>query len=581
MALELISSRAVMSLLSQHTIRGAAHDSSARAPPPRCHPHTRVKLIARITAGFDNQELQELLLWITGPAGVGKSAVVQTFAEYLVKCESLGASVFISRPNGRNNPHGIFITIGYQLATRIEAYRNFIVERLSFDPELLSGNMQAQFAVFIVEPFVKQKIGAGGKRWGILLDGLDELKGEHAQTEIINLISSFANEHRDAPLLWIIASRPESHISNAFDDDNVRRSCWREYIPTDSTEACDDVERFLRSGFKATHKKFRHSVPRDWPSDTDFLKLTAAASGLFVYAEVVMQFIGDSDYADPISRFDTLISVIDRPNTVSIKDNPFVNLDALYNEILSSIPSTLWPTAKQLLGLRTHGERIPRENSYILFSFPQTFQTLRGMSIYLGVPQHVIYACLNKCRSTLKIPDWKVAHKETLTFFHASFADYLKDPSRSGGFHVGTIEDVENTLLSSLLEIWHKCSGDDVAIGVYILLVFVANIDVVFVSASVESAWHQYCSKWDNGAPPRPVAKFHAKLFQDVVYFLGVVSLLLDEPAESPLHAPFLKVHMINLCYYLDASSLFGFLNTLMVNHSQVLLLRFGVSVFS
>jgi Cdc6-like AAA superfamily ATPase len=252
-----------MSLLSQHIIQGAAHDSSARTPPPRCHPDTRVKLIARITAWFEGQSLQELLLWITGPAGVGKSAIVQTFAEYLAKSKSLGVSVFISRPNKRNNPNGIFITIAYQLATRIEAYRNYIVERISLDPELLRGDMEAQFVTFIVEPFVERKIGAGGRRWCILLDGLDELRGEDAQCNIIHLISTFVHEHRDTPLVWIIASRPESHLSNTFEDDEVNRSCWTEYIPIDSTEACEDVERYLRSSLKGIQKKYRQSLPSD------------------------------------------------------------------------------------------------------------------------------------------------------------------------------------------------------------------------------------------------------------------------------------------------------------------------------
>jgi hypothetical protein len=138
-----------------------------------------------------------LLLWITGPAGVGKSVIVQTFAEHLAKVKCLGTSVFISRPNKRNNPNGIFITIAYQLAIRIEAYRNFIIERLALDPQLLRGDMHSQFATSIVEPLVERKIGAGGKRWGILVDRLDEPQGEDAQCNTIQLISTFAHEHRD------------------------------------------------------------------------------------------------------------------------------------------------------------------------------------------------------------------------------------------------------------------------------------------------------------------------------------------------------------------------------------------------
>jgi hypothetical protein len=447
-----------MTLLSQNIIRGTAHDSSARNPPPRCHPHTRVNLIARITSWFDSQGQQELLLWITGAAGVGKSAVVQTFAEYLFNSKSLGASVFFSRPNKRDNPHGVFITIAYQLATRIEAYRNFIVERLSLDPELLNGDIKAQFTVFIIEPFVQQKIEVCGKRWGILLDGLDELEGEDSQCEIIQLISTFAHEHCDAPLIWIIASRPEPHISNTFEDDEVRRTCWSEYIPIDSTEACDDVERFLRSSFKTTQKKFRKSVPGDWPSNAAFLKLTAAASGLFIYAEVVMQFIRDSYYSDPVSRLEFLLSVIDCSIAAPTNDNPFVYLDALYNEILSSIPSEQWSTTRQLLGFVIHWQ-------HISYQIPERFKTLRAMSILFGFTRHVIFVCLSKCHSTLRIPDWKFAHKENLVFLHASFADYLTDPRRSQDFYVGGIENVEDDAILSFLNIWNECSGDDIAAG--------------------------------------------------------------------------------------------------------------------
>ncbi|EKM77158.1 hypothetical protein AGABI1DRAFT_130575 [Agaricus bisporus var. burnettii JB137-S8] len=400
------------------------HDSSARTPPPRCHPDTRVKLLARITAWFESQALLALILC------VGKSAVVQTFAEYLVKPNRLGASVFISRPNKRDNPHGIFITIAYQLATRIEAYRNYI------------------FMVFIVEPFVEKKLGDGGNRWGILLDGLDELRGTDAQCAIIQLISNFANEYPNAPLVWIIASRPESHISNTFEDDEVRRSCWSEYIPIDSTEACEDVDRFLRSSFQSVQKNFRHRVPNDWPSNTDFLKLTAAASGLFIYAEVVMQYVRDSYHTDPVSRLEVLLSVIDRSNATPTEENPFVHLDALYTEILSSIPSTLWETTKRLLGFALYGGQI--KIGIFGHELQPNLLTLRGVSILFGVTQNVVYASLDKCRSTLKIPGWKVAHKNQLTFFHASFADYLKNSTRSGSFYVGYAEE---DVIMSLLEI--------------------------------------------------------------------------------------------------------------------------------
>ncbi|XP_006459638.1 hypothetical protein AGABI2DRAFT_116600 [Agaricus bisporus var. bisporus H97] len=532
----------IMKLLSDHIILGAAHDDSIRVPPPRCHPGTRVSLIARITAWFNSEQLQELLLWITGPAGVGKSAIVQTFAEYLVESQLLGASVFCSRPNKRNNPYRIFNTIAYQLAIRITAYREFLIERLSLDPQLLNRDMTTQFNAYIVEPFVEKKIGVGGKRWGILLDGLDELDGEDAQCEIIQLISTFTLEHRDAPLVWIIASRPESHISNTFDDDEVRRSCWSEYIPIDSTEACEDVDRFLRSSFKMIQKKYRHSVSRNWPSrDTDFTKLTAAASGLFIYAQVVMEFIRDPHHANPVSRLEVLLRVIDRSNVVPTNENPFVQLDALYSEILSSIPSTLWPTTKRLFGVAIYEGQIklgPYDNK-----LRSNILSLRGMSILLDVPRNSVYASLDKSRSTLKIPDWKVAHKQPLTFLHASFSDYLKDSSRSGDFYIGVEENAKENVGLRLLEIWSECSGDDISM------------------VSVKPTWHQYCSKLDDKSPSKGINRFYTNLFHGTVKYLARAIFDFLQVPMAPSYALLKKMHMRKLCYVFKAVDVVCFVN--------------------
>jgi hypothetical protein len=78
-----------------------------------------------------------------------------------------------------------------------------MAKRLSLDSQLVNRDVATQFKTFIVNPFV-EKIGTGGRRWDILLDGLEEPEGEDAQCEIIQLISTFTHNHRDARLIWII-----------------------------------------------------------------------------------------------------------------------------------------------------------------------------------------------------------------------------------------------------------------------------------------------------------------------------------------------------------------------------------------
>ncbi|KAF9439764.1 hypothetical protein P691DRAFT_715761, partial [Macrolepiota fuliginosa MF-IS2] len=205
-----------MKSLLKEIIHGVQYDSSARDPPPECHPGTRMRMLERMRTWFFHMDPQKAFLWIYGPAGVGKSAVVQTFAEALAAANRLGATLFFSRPNDRNDPKRVFITIAYQLAVRIPTYRTFVIEQIALDPELLEKGMREQFKIFIVAPFVHRRIGQGREALGILLDGLDECEGHGPQCDIIRLISNFVRDYPDVPLVWVISSRPEPNISLTF-----------------------------------------------------------------------------------------------------------------------------------------------------------------------------------------------------------------------------------------------------------------------------------------------------------------------------------------------------------------------------
>jgi hypothetical protein len=149
-------------------------------------------------------------------------------------------------------------------------------------------------------------------------------------------------------------------------------------------------------------------------------------------------------------------------------------------------------------------------------------------------------------------------------FLHASFADYLNNPDRSKDFHVGSRENLEETVTLNLLEIWNRCSGDDIATGMYDLLVFIIIIDLVLVKASVESTWQQYCSKLDDKMPLKDVTKFYARLFRGLVLFLGRVAYgVLEKPIEPLTYVQLQKIHMGKLCYYFDSLNLFDFVRNL------------------
>ncbi|XP_006457236.1 hypothetical protein AGABI2DRAFT_123104 [Agaricus bisporus var. bisporus H97] len=344
----------------------------------------------RIMAWFYDEIKHELLLWIYGPAGVGKSAIVQTLAEVLASAGCLGASVFFSRPSARNYSHSVFITVAYQLAVHIEPYCSFICELLAFDPEVVNKSMEEQFRAFIVEPFVQKNIGKGGKPLGILLDGLDELDHQHQQQKIIHLITGFVQNHPEVPLVW------------------------EEYVPIDSPEACQDVERYLRNSFETIQKvNFPHIVHTGWPEEKKMVKLAHAALGLFAFADVAIRFVGDPNHVDPVTRLDDVLSVIDGSKVGSADDQPFAHLDALYTCILTRIPSKMWPITQRVLA-----------------AVPEV--------AHLSYNLRCVYASINNLYSLLDVPPLGDVYSRKLHFHHASFLDFLRDATRSKKFYTSS-----------------------------------------------------------------------------------------------------------------------------------------------
>lgn len=447
---------AAMKSLSEHIIHGAEFDSSIRDPPPRCHPGTRVELNDKINQWFNDEGRQKALLWLNGPAGVGKSAVTQTFAEFLATSKRLGASLFFSKHNRRRDPQKVFITVAFQLAVRVPSYRIYVAEQIALDPSLLKKGLKEQFRILIAEPFGNGGFGNEVKPLGILLDGLDECEGVDQQCEIVQLVSEFVLNFPQAPLVWVIASRPEPHITATFRDEIVIPSHWSEYMPIDSTEACQDVERYLRASFKSIRKRFSY-ISSKWPSETQFLKLSHGASGLFVFATVAVRFIGNADYADPVSRLKLILTVIDRVKVIVTDDHPFALLDAVYTEILVSIPDPLLLITKRILGFFLCAQGVyPSDVPTVSLKS----RNLVAASIILDLEQSVVYASLHKLYSVLRIPRPGNAHKHGVSFLHTSFADYLTDPIRSKELFVDVGESADN-IIHHLCEIYTQKPWDN------------------------------------------------------------------------------------------------------------------------
>ncbi|EKM78003.1 hypothetical protein AGABI1DRAFT_107774 [Agaricus bisporus var. burnettii JB137-S8] len=417
-----------------HTIIGAEFDSSARHPPPRCHPGTRLLIIERCKTFIVQCNEKEKMRWVVGAAGVGKSAIMQIIAEDPPDGVVLGASVFLS-VNGRQDGTKICMTIAYQLAAKCEPYRQFIRQEISRDPSLLQKSMPAQFQKFFVDPFIRQRLFNPSHRLLIIIDGLDECDNPLTQRELLGLISHFCIKYPTCPVVWFIASRPEPHITSFFGDVRVAEVYTKEEVTVDSDEASEDVQLYLRDELKEI--KFGYSTlrrKREWPSELEFTKIAAAAGGLFAYASTIVRYIGDPLYRDPATQLRRVLKDID---TVTIddasgRDHPMAQLDALYQRILSNIPAdTMINTRKLLL---------------VYSAFNWQGKNFRLQCNRLGLTEDIAYGAVRHLYAVAKVPEPNEADYEDFEYFHKSFPDFLLDFKRSRFFH--DVEDEADQLLA-------------------------------------------------------------------------------------------------------------------------------------
>ncbi|KXN92362.1 hypothetical protein AN958_08378 [Leucoagaricus sp. SymC.cos] len=445
----------VLHWLQGYVMKGAEFDSWERDPPPKCHPETRTNILQRAHGWFDNSQREKQLTWLRGPAGVGKSAIVQTLAETLSKTKRLGASIFFSRPNGRSNPQQIFPTLAYRLATLDDAYNAYIGELKYEDPLSLDKSRSEQFRLLFVEPFARRKLRKGQKDLLVAIDGLDECDGdpvseyaseslhrgrvaEQVQCEIVRLVSDFVQRHPSVPLVWIIASRPENHLKAVFMAGDVKDSYLEEDIPVDSDEACRDVEKFLHTSFTKIQEDYPDIIPHGpWPSNEQFLLIAKAALGLFVFAEVVVRFIGDPAVGNPVSQLSYVLSAVAKLRHNAQRKNPLAVLDAIYAAIMSRLPPDCLDNAKKLLPPLIHLHRRSVKISDI--NFKNVYQSLK-------IARADAVAALRHLHSVIYFPRAKDFDETRPRVYHASFHDFLEDPSRSNEYTVTRVEKLDAQL---------------------------------------------------------------------------------------------------------------------------------------
>ncbi|PPQ83541.1 hypothetical protein CVT26_004260, partial [Gymnopilus dilepis] len=112
------------------------------------------------------------VVWLHGPAGVGKTAIAVSFAEMLVKQEKLAASFFFPRDDLRNLKRSFVASLAYQMCFTIPELAQHIAEAAERNPMIFGQSLETQMKELIVQPVLSSNLPAYAS-WIIIIDGLD------------------------------------------------------------------------------------------------------------------------------------------------------------------------------------------------------------------------------------------------------------------------------------------------------------------------------------------------------------------------------------------------------------------------
>ncbi|KZP05850.1 hypothetical protein FIBSPDRAFT_877067 [Athelia psychrophila] len=360
-----------------------------------CHKGTRQ---ASIEAFFSwLRDGKTAICWLSGPAGYGKSAILQSIAERCAIEHILAASFFFLRGVGARSGFYLFIiTLAYQLSLSFPSTKSAIEDALRADITLPSQSIKHQLEKLIIGPLAAARLSTTPIVF--LVDALDECNDVKNTKEFIRILADvFAS--RQIQVRWLLSSRREEHIRKAFSDEVVSEATTR--FALEDFNATLDIEKFLTDHFATICREdtdLMRNIPIPWPSIKDTRALVEKADGMFNFAFTLVKFITDGS-AHPDQKLQVVLKL-------------HAGLDPLYAQVLGAVPKNIACFRMVLTTLM-----IVREQP-----------SINVLADLLELPAGNVLHALTSIQSIIHVP---ADDTTPIQLNHTSLRDFLTDKKRS------------------------------------------------------------------------------------------------------------------------------------------------------
>ncbi|KAJ3516952.1 hypothetical protein NMY22_g14081 [Coprinellus aureogranulatus] len=446
------SHKQALQALLDNAAPAAVHDSSDQSDAPRCHPETRIAVQGQILtwAGYGGEtSIPQRILWLSGPAGAGKTAIMGTIADSLKKKGNLAAAFFFSSFSSvkeRRVKDHFITTLAYQLiqhesSGRMRCLRKKVLALIEKDPSVFKKSLREQMEALVLKPmrdchahfkcpysnhglksscqaysyppahstlphyeclshFDCWSLGSPQTPGVVAVDGLDEcgaiVNGSLSDPERFEAQRS--REDDQTSILTVIleamndAAFPFQFLIASRPEPGIRgffstsgSGATHEIFLGDEHDPDADINLYLNSKFSQIRN--RHRYHPFWPREQDIAQLVKDASGQFIYAATVIR--PDPDLAVKWLK-------------------AYLRLDAI---------DGFGPTAA--------------------WFWRRICESSEGEANLL----------LDNLAALLLVSDLDTPHKASLSFYHKSFQDFLSDPRRYGSHFLHLNDEVAETWL--------------------------------------------------------------------------------------------------------------------------------------
>ncbi|EJD36450.1 hypothetical protein AURDEDRAFT_174501 [Auricularia subglabra TFB-10046 SS5] len=414
------------------TLRGALRPTddalyNAHGTPAGCFEGTRQRLLSEIETHVARTEAQHAVVFISGLAGTGKSAIARSVCDRLSATPNVHLlSFFLSAESlARRDAMSVVHTLAFYLARAFPQLLAPLCDAIHKHDGALARPVQEQARILLEE--IVAKLAPCSETLVVVIDGADVLDREAA---LLTALVAFA---RAAPMRVRIVStgRPTRALRDFFTSlpssdappPDVRVFRLED---VDMFEVKHDIRTYLRSSLTQAAARHRALSTTGRSLETDVETLATRASGIFLYAAAAVRCLERPGLGGPESCLDGLLHGGPAYSALS------AILDIAYSDILRRAipepgPSLLKDQARCLLGS-------------LIFIEPR-LQT-QDIAALLGYRPPEAQALLDLFSAVVSVVG------DFPSIFHYTFSEFLQNSARCQDTHLVVDASLQHGILA-------------------------------------------------------------------------------------------------------------------------------------